>query len=153
MKQDNPGVVVLPPLLYAAALATGLLLHHLVPRQPFMPWIARPLGVILLVTSGALARWGEQTMRRAGTNVNPNEPSLTIVSDGPFRYSRNPLYVSLIGLYLGVTLLVDAMWPLVLLIPLLVVTDYGIIRREERYLEAKFGETYRTYKARVRRWL
>ena len=146
-------MVVLPPLLYAAALAAGLLLHLLVPRQPFTPWMARPLGVILLVASGALARWGEKTMRRAATNVSPNEPSLTIVSDGPFRYSRNPLYVSLIGLYLGVTLLVDAMWPLVLLIPLLVVTDYGIIRREERYLEAKFGETYRTYKARVRRWL
>lgn len=153
MSPDKPGVVILPPLLYAVALAAGLLLHLLVPRQPFTPWVARPLGAILLVASGALGRWGERTMRRAGTNVSTRAPSLTIVSDGPFRFTRNPLYVSLTGLYLGVTLLVDALWPLLLLVPVVLVTQYGIIRREERYLEAKFGETYRAYKARVRRWL
>jgi protein-S-isoprenylcysteine O-methyltransferase Ste14 len=153
MSQDKPGVVILPPLLYAAALAAGLLLHLLMPRQPLTPWVARPLGMMLLIASGALARWGEKTMRRAGTNVSPNEPTLTIVGDGPFRFTRNPLYVSMTGLYLGVTLLVDALWPLLLLVPLVLVAHYGIIRREERYLEAKFGETYRAYNARVRRWL
>jgi len=153
MSQDKPGVLVLPPVLYAGALAAGLLLHLFVPRQPFTLWVARPLGALLLIASGALAGWGEKTMRRAGTNVSPNQPALTIVSAGPFRFTRNPLYLSLIGLYLGVTLLIDALWPLLLLVPVVVITHYGIIRREERYLEAKFGEAYRSYKARVRRWL
>ena len=92
-------------------------------------------------------------MRRAGTNVNPRDPTTAIVVEGPFRFSRNPLYLSLILAYLGITLLVNALWPLLLLPPLLVVLHWGVIAREERYLEAKFGESYRVYKARVRRWL
>jgi len=92
-------------------------------------------------------------MRRAGTNVRPDQPATAIVVDGPFRFTRNPLYLGLTGLYAGVALLVDALWPLLLLVPLLVIVKWGVIHREERYLEAKFGETYRLYKARVRRWL
>jgi len=92
-------------------------------------------------------------MKRAGTNVRPDQPSLHLVTDGPFRYSRNPLYLATLGLYGGVTLLVDAVWPALLLVPLLAVLRWGVIAREERYLEAKFGDEYRAYKARVRRWL
>jgi protein-S-isoprenylcysteine O-methyltransferase Ste14 len=150
---DNAGVIVLPPILYAATLVSGLLLHWLVPRHPLPSLPARLLGAGLLIGSVLFARWGEKTMRRAGTNVNPNEPSLVIVTAGPFRFTRNPLYVSLAGLYLSVTLLVDALWPLLLLVPLVIVTHYGIILREERYLEAKFGDFYRAYKARVRRYV
>jgi protein-S-isoprenylcysteine O-methyltransferase Ste14 len=92
-------------------------------------------------------------MRRAGTNVRPDQPTLAVVTDGPFRYSRNPLYLGLTGLYVGVTLLADALWPLVLLGPLLGVVQRGVVRREERYLAAKFGAPYLAYQARVRRWL
>jgi protein-S-isoprenylcysteine O-methyltransferase Ste14 len=87
-------------------------------------------------------------MRRAGTNIRPDQPTLALVTDGAFRFSRNPLYLAATGLYVGVALLVDALWPLVLLIPML-----AVVAREERYLEAKFGDAYRAYKARVRRWL
>ena len=92
-------------------------------------------------------------MRRAGTNVRPDQPATTIVMGGPFRFTRNPLYVGTTGLYVGVALLVDALRPLVLLVPLLAIVEWGVICREERYLEAKFGDAYRTYRARVRRWL
>lgn len=152
-KRDHPGVLVLPPVLFAGALVAGLLLHLLAPRQPLAPEVARPLGALVFVASAALARWGERTMRRAGTNVSPREPVLALVDDGPFRFTRNPLYVSLVGLYLGVSLFVDALWPLLLLIPVILVTHYGIVLREERYLERRFGDTYRAYRARVRRWL
>jgi protein-S-isoprenylcysteine O-methyltransferase Ste14 len=114
---------------------------------------ARVAGVVLLVASGILARSGEAAMKRAGTNIRPDQPSLALVSDGPFRFSRNPLYVAVTGLYLGITLLVNALWPLVLLVPALVVLQRGVIAREERYLEAKFGEPYRAYRSRVRRWI
>jgi protein-S-isoprenylcysteine O-methyltransferase Ste14 len=92
-------------------------------------------------------------MRRAGTNVRPSEPALAIVTDGPFRFTRNPLYLALTACYIGITLLANAAWPLVVLPFALVVTHYGIVRREERYLEAKFGTTYVAYMTRVRRWL
>ena len=92
-------------------------------------------------------------MKRAGTNVRPDQPSLAIVTDGPFRFSRNPMYLATTGLYLGTTLLVNTPWPLVLLPPMLLILHWGVVRREERYLEAKFGEPYRAYKSRVRRWV
>jgi len=92
-------------------------------------------------------------MKRAGTNIRPDQPTLAVVSDGPFRFTRNPLYLALTGLYVGITLLADALWPLLLLVPVLVVLQWGVVAREERYLEAKFGEPYRAYKARVRRWV
>ena len=92
-------------------------------------------------------------MKRAGTNIRPDQPTLAIVSDGPFRFTRNPLYLALTGLYLSVTLLVDALWPLLSLVPALAVLRWGVVAREERYLEVKFGEQYRAYKSRVRRWV
>ena len=92
-------------------------------------------------------------MKRAGTNIRPDQPTLAIVSDGPFRFTRNPLYLALTGLYVGITLLVDALWPLLLLIPALAVLQWGVVAREERYWESKFGGPYRVYKSRVRRWV
>ncbi len=152
-QRDAPGVVVFPPLLFGGTLLVGLLLHWMWPIHPFPARLARVLGAILVVPCIVLARWGEMTMRRAGTNVLPSQPTLAIVSDGPFRYTRNPLYVSTAGLYLAFSLLFDALWPLALFLPMALVLRYGIVGREERYLEAKFGEPYRTYQARVRRWL
>ena len=152
-RPDNPDVIVFPPLLFAGTLILGLLLHWLMPRAILPRQLARSLGVLLIVVSILNAAWAQRMMHKAGTNVNPYKPSLAIVTEGPFRFSRNPLYLSLLGLYLGISLLFNALWPLLLVVPLLVVTHYGIIRREERYLETKFGDPYRTYKTRVRRWL
>jgi protein-S-isoprenylcysteine O-methyltransferase Ste14 len=92
-------------------------------------------------------------MVRAGTNVDPREPTTAIVTDGPFRYSRNPLYLSLVLFYLGGTLLIDGVAPLIVLVLVLLVLHFGIVRREEQYLEGKFGDVYRAYRARVRRYL
>ena len=91
--QDSPGVIAFPPLLYAGTLALGVLLDVLFPLlHPLPVWRARILGVLLLVASLALAGWGQRTMRRAGTNIRPDQPALALVTDGPFRFSRNPLY-------------------------------------------------------------
>ena len=150
---DSPGVVVFPPFLFGGGLVLGFILHWFRPVQPAPPNFARPLGVLILVLSGALAFAGERVMRGAGTNVRPDQPTLALVAEGPFRFTRNPLYLASIGLYLGIVLLVDAVWPLLLLIPVLAVLRWGVVAREERYLAAKFGEPYRAYKARVRRWI
>jgi protein-S-isoprenylcysteine O-methyltransferase Ste14 len=150
---DAPRVIALPPLLFAATLVLGLLLHVLMPVRPLPVLPARVLGGVLLVTGLSIARWGERTMRRAGTNSRPNQPTLAIVTDGPFRFSRNPLYLATTGAYLGIALVLDALWPLVLVVPLLAVIHWGVVRREEAYLEEKFGQTYLAYKAQVRRWI
>ena len=92
-------------------------------------------------------------MTRAGTNVLPSKPALTIVTEGPFRFTRNPLYVANVFTYLGLTLISNSVWPLFFFAPMLGVLHWGIVRREERYLENKFGEPYRAYKSRVRRYL
>lgn len=152
-RDDSPGVVVLPPVLFGGALALGLVLHWIRPVHPLPPLPARLLGALLLIASGVLARRAERAMKRAGTNIRPDRPTTAIVSEGPFRFTRNPLYISLTGLYLGISLLVNALWPLLLLVPALVVLQRGVVAREERYLEAKFGESYRAYKSRVRRWI
>jgi protein-S-isoprenylcysteine O-methyltransferase Ste14 len=78
---------------------------------------------------------------------------LTIVTHGPFRLSRNPIYLANSLAYLGLTLVFNTPWPLLLILPMLAILYWGIIRREERYLEAKFGEPYLSYKACVRRWI
>lgn len=150
--RDNPGVLVFPPLLWGGPLVFGLVLHWLSPWHLPIPWLARVGGGVLAVASGALAKWGEITLHRAGTNVHPGQPTLAIVTAGPYRFTRNPLYLSVAGLYLGVTLAVATVWPLLWLPLLLLVTEYGIIRREERHLAAKFGEPYIHYLQRVRRW-
>jgi protein-S-isoprenylcysteine O-methyltransferase Ste14 len=143
-----------PPLLFAGMLVLGVILHFLVPLPLALPVVpARAIGVAVLVGSAVLARWGERAMHRAGTNVRPDQPTTAVVSDGPFRYSRNPLYLATTGLYAALALLVPAVWPLLLLVPLLVILRWGIIAREERYLETKFGAEYGAYRSRVRRWL
>jgi protein-S-isoprenylcysteine O-methyltransferase Ste14 len=150
---DSPGVIVFPPLLFVGSLAVGLVLYWLKPVHLLSSLVARPIGFALLILSASLARAAEKAMKRAGTNIRPDQPALAIVTDGPFRFTRNPMYLASTGLYLAVTLLLNALWPLVLLPLTLAVLYWGVIRREEGYLEAKFGAPYRDYRARVRRWL
>jgi protein-S-isoprenylcysteine O-methyltransferase Ste14 len=151
---DNPGVIARPPLLYLGTLLVGLGLNYLVPVRLGLDTATRYAGGGVLAIAGlALAAVAIGAFRRGGTNVRTSEPALHIITAGPYRFSRNPIYVGGTLLYAGIAVLVDAPWALVLLAPLLVVMRYGVIAREERYLAAKFGDDYRRYKDRVRRWL
>ncbi len=148
---DNPGVIAPPPLIYAGAFLIALLLHRLAP----MPIFGRSFwpALALVVLGVALAIWGRNALVSAGTNVNPYRPSTAIVDSGPYRFTRNPLYVSLTLMFLGLTLAFDTWWGFILLVPVLLVMHLGVILREERYLEQKFGDSYRRYRERVRRYL
>jgi protein-S-isoprenylcysteine O-methyltransferase Ste14 len=145
--------VARPPLLYLAALLAALALRWFWPLPIFARTLALALGIALAVLSIAFAIWGRRTMEAAGTNVNPTLPTTALVTSGPFRFTRNPLYVALTLFYSGLTVAFDTWWGLVLLIPLLLVMHFGVVLREERYLEQKFGETYRQYRSAVRRYL
>ena len=150
---DSPGVIALPPALYGGAFAVVVALRFLSPL-PIAAWaVVLPAGLALSVVALALARWGRRTMKAAGTNINPALPATTVVMSGPFRYSRNPLYVALTILFLGLTLAANTWWGVVVLVPLSAVLHVGIVRREERYLERKFGDSYRNYRSKVRRYV
>ena len=151
--KDHPGVIAFPPLILAVHVTAGGVAYWLWPI-PLLPSIAaRTIGVILAVAAGAQAFWAARKMKRAGTNVRPSLPTTAIVATGPYRYSRNPMYLSLCLLYLGLSLLINGVLPVLFLVPLALTLHFGVIRREERSLPAKFGETYLAYQCRVRRWI
>ena len=151
-EEDRPGVPVAPPLLLVLPIVASLVLEWLVPTSfvhGALRWI---LGAIFFLTGLASNVSGFVTQKRAGTDPIPFNPSTRIVSHGPYRFSRNPMYIGLALWTLGIAFLVDCAWML-LAVPIgLVLIDRLVITREECYLERKFGEEYPSYKRRVRRW-
>ncbi len=150
---DNAGVIAFPPAMYFGTLIAGLIIHFIFPIY-FLP---RPIssisGIAAIFVAVVIAFSAINTMRRASTAVNPSLPTTAIVSDGIFGFSRKPIYLSFTLLYCGIALLFNALWAILLLLPLLVIVQIGVIQREEVYLESKFGDEYLSYKVRVRRWL
>jgi protein-S-isoprenylcysteine O-methyltransferase Ste14 len=150
---DTAGVIARPPLLYLTALAAGVGLGFVWPMPLELgrwSWIA---GGALIVLGPAFMAGAMLRFRRAGTNVETWRPTTALVVDGPYRLSRNPIYVALTLAYVGIGLIAGNVWVLALAAPLLAVMRYGVIAREEAYLERKFGASYLAYKAAVRRWL
>jgi protein-S-isoprenylcysteine O-methyltransferase Ste14 len=151
--RDNAEVLAPPPLIYLGALALGLLLDKKLPI-PFLPRsISRALGWPLLVGGVSLMSWFFFTMRRADTPIDPRESVSNLATDGPFRYTRNPAYLSMAMIYAGISSLANAFSSILLLPAVLMVIQRGVIEREERYLERKFGQEYLRYKDQVRRWI
>ena len=151
-ERDAPGVIALPPLIYLAGLAVGFGLEAILPSAD-VPLPLRLLGAALIVAGILLQGSFIALFRRAGTNVDPYKPTTAIVTNGPYRITRNPGYLGFALIYTGIALVASALWPLLTLIPVLAIVDRGVIAREERYLEGKFGAEYTGYKARVRRWV
>ena len=151
---DNPGVGVHPPLFFLSALLLGVVIDdRLRPLPVFHIDKWRWLGVIALLLGIGLVAVGRRTMVRHGTNVNPTLPATAIVETGPFRFTRNPLYLGLTLIYIGLSLLLNTWWSLLLLVPVWLVMHFKVVRREEAYLQDKFGQTYLSYRQRVRRYL
>ena len=151
---DTANVIIRPPLAWGLAVIAGLALNSFVP-WPFLPadvpagW----LGALVFVLALALFAWAIVTMTKAGSNVPTNRPTTTIVESGPYRFTRNPIYLGMFLGLVGVALAFDNLWLLVTLVPFALIIRYGVVAREEAYLDRKFGEVYRGYRSRVRRWL
>lgn len=122
------------------------------PADGGMVWLYLGGGA-LIALGGALLVWSMKSFRNAGTAVPIGRPTTVIVSSGPYRYSRNPIYIGLTAIYLGIGIAADSQWVLALTVPMLAIVRFGVIAREEAYLEKKFGQTYLAYKDRVRRWV
>lgn len=150
---ESSGVLIPPPLLYGGGLAVGLALDRLL-RAPRLPSaIRRPIGVPLILGGGLLGIQFVKAFRHARTPVDLRKPSTSLVTTGPYQVSRNPGYVSLTALYAGAAALSGGVFSFAMLVPVVVLMNQYVIRREERYLKKRFGRTYDNYRARVRRWL
>ncbi len=152
-ERDTAGIPVPPPLVFLVPLAVGYVFSRLYPVRFLPPAAADLLGGLLLALWLAVTVPAILTFRRARTSINPMVPSTALVVTGPFRFTRNPLYLGLAFGYSGVSILTQAWWAFALLPLVIVVMQRAVIEREERYLERKFGQEYLQYKQRVRRWL
>jgi protein-S-isoprenylcysteine O-methyltransferase Ste14 len=151
--RDTAGVLAPPPLIYLAGLGLGLLLDAFLPEASLPAAVRWAPGVLLVVGGVSLMAAFVGALHRAQTNVDPFKPTTAIVTSGPYRFTRNPGYLGMALVFSGISLLAGAPWALLLLFPTMAVIDRGVIVREERYLEDKFGNEYLTYRTRVRRWL
>jgi protein-S-isoprenylcysteine O-methyltransferase Ste14 len=151
---ETANVLIRPPILWALAVLAGLLLHWVVPL-PFLPASVpvRWLGGPVFVSGLALAIWAIVTMTRAGSNVPTNMPTTAIVHTGPYRLTRNPIYLGMFIGLVGLAIAFDSLWLLGMLVPFALIIRQGVVLREEAYLDRKFGHTYVQYRRRVRRWL
>jgi len=145
--------IVRPPFVYLGAITLGLLLHFVWPVRLMARAVSVSLGGILALVAVALFIWAVRTFRIADTPVPGNRPTTTIVRTGPYRYSRNPIYLSFSLLHLGIAFLVNSIWLLVTLVPAVMLMTFVVIPREEHYLERCFPSDYLPYKSSVRRWL
>jgi protein-S-isoprenylcysteine O-methyltransferase Ste14 len=151
---DTAQVIIRPPLVWALAVIGGFALNWLIPL-PFVP-AAVPggwLGGAVFVLALELFAWAINTITQAGSNVPTNMPTTSIVDTGPYRFTRNPIYLGLMLGLVGLAIAFDSLWLMVTLVPFFLIIRYGVVAREEAYLERKFGEVYRRYRARVGRWL
>jgi protein-S-isoprenylcysteine O-methyltransferase Ste14 len=146
------GVVARPPFLFAVALLLGLAADVLL-FLPFAIPEADLLGVLLIVVGLAVAAAGIRDFVRAATPVPTNAPTRALVTTGIHGWSRNPIYTGMFLIYGGIGVVAQSPWILILTVPLALTIRYGVVAREETYLERRFGDAYREYKSRVRRWL
>jgi len=151
---DTAQVIIRPPIAWALAVLAGLALNWLMPL-PFVPVMlpAGWLGAVVFALALLLVAWAIATITRTGSNVPTSLPTTTIVETGPYRFTRNPIYLGMFVGLAGLAVAFDSLWLLATLAPFALVIRYGVVAREEAYLERKFDDVYRHYRARVRRWL
>lgn len=142
-----------PPLVYLGSIALGLVIHFFWPVRLAPRSVSTPVGAILTLVAVALFVSAVQTFRAAGTPVPGNRPTTTIVPTGPYRFSRNPIYLAFSLFQLGLAFWVNSLGVLITLIPAVALMLLVVVPREERYLEARFPSEYFAYKRSVRRWL
>ena len=152
---DVAGVIALPPLIFLGFLAAAAVLEAVVPL-PLLAAHAFPrylAGAALAAGGFVMIAMGTRRFLAAGTNIPPTLPTTALVVDGIYRRTRNPLYLGTTLVYLGLGVAAGSLWAIGLVVPLMWVLKVGVVAREERYLERKFGDAYLVYKARVRRWI
>lgn len=153
LTQAGPGLKIPPPLFYMISFFIGIGLNFLWPFTPIpRPW-GIIIGAILIITSIPIMPPVLKRYKKAGTPFDVRKPTTKLITDGPYQYSRNPTYLSLTLLYLGLGLIFNNGWILLLVLPLILLMNFRVIKREEIHLQEAFGEEFLQYKSKVRRWI
>jgi protein-S-isoprenylcysteine O-methyltransferase Ste14 len=151
---DRSNAIIRPPIAWALAFVAGLGLDWLHPLRAVPASVPAALvGGVVFAAGFALGIWAIVTIRNAGSQVETTKPTTAIVTGGPYRFTRNPIYIGMFLGQTGIGIGFDSLWLLAMLAPFYLVIRYGVVAREEAYLERKFGAVYLDYKSRVRRWL
>ena len=150
---QGPDVFTFPPVIFAIFLIMGYITDRGFPVTIGAPLLRQIVGGVFIGLGIALAGWAITRFSKARTHVDVRKPATALVTDGPYRFTRNPMYVAASLLYAGIAVIYGKIFMLAFLIPCLFLIDIFIIRREESYLEAVFGEPYREFQSRVRRWI
>lgn len=153
MGSDSPGVRVPPPLFYVLATLGGYLLNRRWPLRVVAGDGIKVIAGSLALASVALMASSIGNFRRVRTSIVPVRPATTLVITGPYRFTRNPMYVGLAALTLAMGLFMNSWWPILLLLPALLLVRFFVIAPEERYLQRRFGADYVAYMHDVRRWV
>ena len=152
---ETAGVIMRPPFLFFGALLLGFVLDHVLALQfplPRIDMVHRIVAGCLILMGIAVFAASVRNFTRAATPVPGNKPTRVLVTTGIHGWSRNPIYVGMFLVYCGIGTAVRSPSILILALPLAIIIRYGVVAREEAYLERRFGDTYRDYMARVRRW-
>jgi protein-S-isoprenylcysteine O-methyltransferase Ste14 len=152
---ETAGVIVRPPLLFLAALLLGFILDHLLSLPPLIPRTDphRIIAGFMILIGIAVFAAGIRNFSSATTPVQGTKPTRALVTTGIHGWSRNPIYLGMFLIYGGIGIAVRSPWILILTLPLAIIMRHAVVAREETYLDRRFGDVYRNYKARVRRWL
>lgn len=148
----NPGLIR-PPRVFLAAIVLGIVGQLFWPVRLVLPVVGIPVGVLLMLAAIALFVAATRAFKAAGTPVPGNQPATAVVNAGPYRFSRNPIYLAFAAFQLGLALLVNSLWLVITLLPAVCLMALVVIPREERYLMKRFPVEYSAYRASVRRWL
>lgn len=150
---DHPRVRIAPPLIFGGHLISAFVLHWLVPLPLKLAPSEKAIGFVLLLAGFSLGGLAVRQLVRAHTSPDPHQPTTALVTDGPYRLSRNPIYLGFLGIFLGFTVMFGTLWGLVLTPSLILAVTRAAIRPEEAYLEGKFSGRYSLYRSRVRQWI
>ena len=152
---DDAGIRVFPPLVYFGALIVGYVIWWFWPL-PILPepwtWLARIVGIVMFAVGVWLISAAASRFRKIDNDPNPMTPTVALTFEGPYRFTRNPMYLGMTLILVGLAFVGNALWPLLAAIPVVAIIQSQVILKEERYLEAKFGAEYRAFRTRVRRW-
>jgi len=154
-QKDHADIVAKPPVIYAVPFLIGILLNKFFSLK-ILSSVSTSLLIlswILVVLGFFLAGWTLLTFLKKGEDVRPEKPTTVIIANGPFRFSRNPIYLSFNITYIGFSLILNNLWLIIFLPFAFLVLRYGVVSKEEQYLERKFGKKYLVYKKRTRRWI
>jgi len=150
---DNPGVKLAPPIVYLGLGLIGVGMEYVIPLSIGIDSPSNYLGVGVIIVSIVSIGFMFKLFKRYETEPDPWKTTSKIITTGPYKYSRNPVYIFACGVPIGLGIAFNTYWALFAFIPALIIVYYTAVKKEEKYLETKFGQEYLDYKAKVRRWL